>query len=294
MLKLIKNTAFLISLNRYDFMATLKGYMNNNRLNTCQYAQITDVGCVRDLNEDMILVVDNLCLLADGMGGHACGEVASQMAVDSIADEFVNSNDLVNAIQMAHQKIVKAGEEGLGQSGMGTTIVALASSQQSYEIAWVGDSRAYLWDPKSKQLTQLTKDHSLMMRLINAGLISSDEARNHPQRHIITQCLGSVELAEVEVDCIQGEWFAGMQILLCSDGLSDDVSENEMIQVLKQSISCENKLIKLVDLAKQKGGKDNISLLLVDSPIKARTTFWDSLKLTVIRYMNKLMRGFND
>lgn len=231
------------------------------------YAQATDVGCVREINEDSIFCGDNLWLVADGMGGHACGEVASQMAVETIVHEFVETGDLSESIQTAHIKIVKSAEQNPTQLGMGTTVVVLNCSDTQYKIAWVGDSRAYLWDANNQRLSQLSEDHSLVVRLVKSGLISVDDAKNHPQRHMITQCLGSKEIDRLSVDIYQNQWKSGQQILLCSDGLTDEVNGENIKQILAQSISNKQKVEQLLAAAKQAGGKDNISIILVDSPI---------------------------
>jgi len=257
--------------------------MDKSRQNNSEYAQITDVGCVRELNEDSLFSSQGLWLVADGMGGHACGEVASQMAAEIISTSFLETGDLTSAIQEAHIKIVDAGKEGVGQAGMGTTVVALATFEKHYQIAWVGDSRAYLWDAKRKNLSQLSEDHSLIVRLVNSGLISKEEAKNHPQRHMITQCLGSVEIEQVKVDIYESEWQANETILLCSDGLSDDVDEETMSKVLAQNVSQSEKLAALTELAKEAGGKDNISIILVESPVAAEPNFWDKLKALFAR-----------
>jgi PPM family protein phosphatase len=246
--------------------------------NKIQYAQITDVGCVRELNEDALFCSDELWLVADGMGGHACGEVASQLAAQTIAEEFSHSGQLDKAIESAHRRIVKAAQTGEGQFGMGTTVVAATSNGKRYEISWVGDSRAYLWDGNRARLSQLSEDHSLIVRLIKSGLISKEDARNHPQRHMITQCLGSVEIEDVKVDSIFGEWQPGQQLLLCSDGLSDDVSETQMAEILLSESDNQEKLEKLTQAAKDLGGKDNISIVLIDSPIIKPITLWQKFR----------------
>ncbi|MDH5433713.1 MAG: protein phosphatase 2C domain-containing protein [Gammaproteobacteria bacterium] len=261
--------------------------MDKRQANKIESKHITDVGCVRELNEDAIMVTDNLWLLADGMGGHACGEVASQLAVETIVKEFGKKQNLVDAIQTAHQKVLKQGKKKKAQKGMGTTIVAAACENGSYDVAWVGDSRAYLWD--GKKLVQLTEDHSLMMRLVNSGLLSMEEASRHPQRHIITQCLGSLELDRVLVDRISGNWQYGQQLLLCSDGLSDDVTNEEISAILKQELGNKDKLNLMVKIAKDKGGKDNISIVLIDSPVKIenKTPWMKQLISKLQGYFNK-------
>ena len=246
--------------------------------NKIQFAQSTDVGCVRELNEDTLFCNDELWLVADGMGGHACGEVASQLAAKSISEEFARSKRLPAAIELAHKRIIEAASRGEGQFGMGTTVVAATSNGKDYQISWVGDSRAYLFDKKRARLIQLSEDHSLMMRLIKSGLISKEDAQKHPQRHMITQCLGSVEIDQVKVDSYLGEWQANQQIMLCSDGLSDDVTEQQMIEILAQNLSNQQKLAKLTEVAKNLGGKDNISIVLIDSPVSQELSAWKKLK----------------
>jgi len=243
----------------------------------CRYAQITDVGCVRELNEDSLYCNNKLWLVADGMGGHACGEVASQLAAQEIALQYAESGSLTDAIQFAHTRIIESGEQGIGQTGMGTTVVALVVNDKGYEIAWVGDSRAYLWDKKRQKLTQLSEDHSLIVRLIKSGLISVADAKNHPQRHMITQCLGSLEIGDLQIDQYFAQWKVNQQILLCSDGLTDEISDEEIANVLAFDESNELILERLVKKAKQAGGKDNISLILIDSPHALKQPLWEKL-----------------
>ncbi len=252
--------------------------MDTNVQNISSFAQITDVGSVRELNEDSLYCSGNLWLVADGMGGHACGEVASQLASDTIAEEFSRTGKLTEAIELAHHRIMEAGSKGSDQYGMGTTIVAVTSDILDYEVAWVGDSRAYLWDENKRRLSQVSEDHSLVVRLMKSGLISATDALKHPQRHMITQCLGSLEIETVSVDTVKGRWLAGQQLLLCSDGLTDELTDEKIAAVLKQDLDNQEKLATLVDEAKAVGGKDNISIILVDSPIKSEPTVIERLK----------------
>lgn len=242
------------------------------------FAQATDVGCVRDLNEDSILAQSGLWLVADGMGGHACGEVASAMAIKQISESFEKHRSLDNAIQSAHKQIIEAGQADVAQSGMGTTIVAMVGDSLYYQIAWVGDSRAYLWDARLAKLMQISEDHSLMVRLINAGLITREDAVNHPQRHMITQCLGSTEIDLVKVDTIERDWESGQQILICSDGLTDEVPDRLIAEIMGAKISVSEKTETLVKTAKQAGGRDNISLIIVESPVKGSITILQKIR----------------
>lgn len=256
--------------------------MNAFDKNSCLYSHITDEGSVRELNEDSIYCSDVLWLVADGMGGHACGEVASKLAVEEIVKQYSRTGLLSDVILIAHNKILEACQKNNTQSGMGTTIVALANSENSaevaWEVAWVGDSRAYLWEKKRRRLSQLSEDHSLITRLINANLISAEQAINHPKRHIITQWLGSVDLTNIQVDTIHGKWESSQQILLCSDGLTDELTDKEIVNILQKNISSDEKARQLLDNAKLAGGKDNISIILVDSPILEVSSIWNKLK----------------
>ena len=242
------------------------------------YAQATDVGCVRELNEDSIYSQSGLWLLADGMGGHACGEVASALAIEEIRKAVTEGLTIDLAIQNAHSEIIEAGNSNAAHNGMGTTIVALTSDKTHYDLSWVGDSRAYLWDQTQAKLTQISQDHSLMVRLINAGLITEKDALTHPQRHMITQCLGSAELEQVKVDSIKGEWQFNQQILLCSDGLTDEASLTRIQAIMELGIDAKGKNECLIQLAKESGGRDNISIIIIDSPIKNPPTILSKLR----------------
>ena len=252
--------------------------MEQETENQCDYAQATDVGCVRELNEDSVYSQQGLWLVADGMGGHACGEVASAMAIQEITSNFAKHASLNKAIQTAHRKIIEAGQANVAQAGMGTTVVAVAGDCIHYQVAWVGDSRAYLWDERLAKLTQISEDHSLMVRLINAGLISEKDALTHPQRHMITQCLGSMEIEQVKVDTIDGDWDGCQQILLCSDGLTNDVPDKMISEVMATQMSIKEKTASLIKIAKQAGGRDNISLIIIDSPAKNPLSFIEKIR----------------
>ena len=252
--------------------------MNAPDKNTSQYSHITDEGSVHELNEDSIYCSGTLWLVADGMGGHACGEVASKLAKETVVGQYNTTGQLSDAIQTAHKKILEVSQNNISQSGMGTTIVTLANTENNYEIAWVGDSRAYLWESKHKKLSPLTEDHSLLTKLINANLISAEEATNHPKRHVLTQSLGSKDVVDIQVDTLHGEWRSHQQILLCSDGLTDELTEQEIAVILKKPMSNDEKVRELLDTANHAGGKDNISIILVDTPILETSSIWNKLK----------------
>jgi len=230
------------------------------------------VGLQRNNNEDAYFASSSsgLWVVADGMGGHAAGEVASSIVVNTIEREVGNGQPLSEAIQKSHHDILNAANAGIGGMGMGSTVVALRSSGKQYEICWVGDSRAYLFSDSvedgAPELRQLTTDHSYVQLLYQSGAIKREEIETHPERNIITQCLGSVELSEVNVDQVVGEWTPNSKILLCSDGLNDFVTEQEIKTILSKHTNIHAASKALVASALDRGGKDNITVSIVCSP----------------------------
>jgi protein phosphatase len=176
---------------------------------------------------------------------------------------------LGDAIQQSHQAILRSAEQGIGAPGMGSTLVTLLSNKRQYEIAWVGDSRAYLWTATSEggQLTRLTTDHSYVQMLYAAGAISAEEVEHHPDKNIITQCLGMQELAQVKVDITHGQWQQNQWILLCSDGLTDELSDSDIAQILQHSSNSLTAVDQLLHAALTNGGNDNITLQIIESPL---------------------------
>ncbi len=240
-----------------------------------RHAAGTDVGLQRTNNEDNFLCSDslNLWAVADGMGGHAAGEVASEITNETLRKEFERGTSLSDAIQSAHHAVLNAAAKGIGGQGMGSTIVALYSDAGKYQIAWVGDSRAYLWSPtKEKKLKQISRDHSYVQMLYESGAIAEEELSTHPEKNIITQCLGSIDLDNVQVDLAEGLWHEGERILLCSDGLSDFVSNEEMIDILSKTVDIEKAVKELIQSALDRGGRDNITVVLVEAPDKWTVT----------------------
>jgi protein phosphatase len=229
---------------------------------------ITHVGNVRAHNEDCYEVdVDaNFCVLADGMGGHEGGEIASRIVVDCISREIRDGKPMPEALVLAHHEVRKAAENGEGKPGMGSTAVALRLENGEFDVVWVGDSRAYVWD--GEQLTQITKDHSLVQRMVDEGSITSEEARFHPQRNYITQAVGMMDLQTMEVGRVQGSIPDGHQILLCSDGLSGEVSTAEIIEILKLELNERQKVDLLIQKSLDNGGADNVTALLVTAIVK--------------------------
>ena len=234
------------------------------------YAARTDVGKVREHNEDCFCVNAELGLyvVADGMGGHASGEVASEIAVTTIEQQIKNGCSMVEAIERAHIAILQGVKSGLGKKGMGTTVVAVQLHGDAYTLAWVGDSRAYLWDDG---LMQMTKDHSMVQMLIDTGQITQQEARTHPRKNIIYQNLGAPEVKLPEVSLKQGTLYKDQKIILCSDGLSDEVEDQQIEKIVGSTGSDAEAAEMLVTAAIDNGGNDNVSVIIVSAPVDAST-----------------------
>jgi len=224
---------------------------------------VTHIGNVRTHNEDAYHVdaEHNFGVLADGMGGHEGGEIASRIVVESVCREIREGRPMAEALVQAHHAVRKAANNGEGKPGMGSTALVLKINDENFEIVWVGDSRAYLWDGKT--LTQITKDHSLVQQLVDDGSITPEQARIHPQRNYVTQAIGMSDLHTMEVGCVQGHFHLGQQILLCSDGLSGEVSDPEITEILKLDLNEKQKTDLLIQKSLDNGGSDNVTVLLV-------------------------------
>ncbi len=230
---------------------------------TTSFGSRTDIGCLRDHNEDSLIVAPPLFAVADGMGGHAAGEVASEIAVDVLAQHapaHPDSEMLGRAVEEANRAVMRAAHEGLGREGMGTTLTAAMLEGERLVIAQVGDSRAYLLH-KGK-LQQLTRDHSLMADLIEAGQLTPEEARTHPNRSVITRALGSdpntrPDLYEINVE-------TGDRLLICSDGLSGMVRDEDIESTLVRMTDPQRCASQLVNEAIAAGGHDNITVIVSD------------------------------
>lgn len=238
------------------------------------YSAASDKGHCRDNNEDTYFAGPDagVWLVADGMGGHEAGEVASAIARDVISVQTKAQVPLGTAIEQAHKAILEASARGEGAAGMGSTVVALKCVGQEYEIAWVGDSRAYLWTftEAGGSLEQLTLDHSYVQMLVDTGAISAADMDKHPDKNVITQCLGSTDLQRVKVDTIHGVWEKNQWILLCSDGLSDELNDEALARLLCSARSPRDAAAKLMDAALDEGGNDNITLQVIESPLTKR------------------------
>lgn len=234
---------------------------------------ITDIGQRRKLNQDFVYLSEtplgnlpNVFIVADGMGGHNAGDYASRYAVETIVEEIMSSqetepdNILLNAIGKANAYTRQKAEEDIKLSGMGTTVVAATCIGRYLKVANVGDSRLYLIN--DDKIEQITIDHSLVEEMVRMGGLDREAARNHPDKNIITRAIGVQET--VEADIFNVEVNAGDIILLCSDGLTNMVEDENIRNILKSGGSLKERAEKLVNDANYNGGKDNISLIIIE------------------------------
>ncbi|MBD9368693.1 protein phosphatase 2C domain-containing protein [Xanthomonas sp. XNM01] len=229
-----------------------------------EFGHLTHVGLRRELNEDTYYGDSELglWLVADGMGGHACGEVASALARETIVREVRAGTPLVQAIRVADEEIIRASRRRNDTLPMGTTVVAARIHGQRFEVAWVGDSRAYLWQEGT--LAQLSQDHSYVQDLIAQGALTAEQARSHPHRNVVTQALGVTDPAHLNVSVMAGELRPGMQLLLCSDGLTEEVGDDAIGRTLEyQDCSAQECVDTLIAAALDGGGSDNVTAILV-------------------------------
>jgi serine/threonine protein phosphatase PrpC/flagellar basal body-associated protein FliL len=238
------------------------------------YAQGTDVGVVRDHNEDWVTIEDpgdpamkrkgRLFIVADGMGGYQAGEVASRIAGETVRREYYAdpSDDptarLRNAVQAANREVYGSAQSSTSQTGMGTTVVVTALIDNKAYIASVGDSRAYV--VHQGVLSQITQDHSFVGEQIRAGILTKEQARVHPQRNVITRALGSQ--ATVQVDTFVGELAEGDVLVMCTDGLTGHVPEDRIRDVVTQ-LPPDQAITQLIQMAKDDGGTDNITTIVL-------------------------------
>jgi serine/threonine protein phosphatase PrpC len=238
-------------------------------------AGFTDVGRIRQMNEDSYSFhVDmegcSFAIVADGMGGHQAGEIASTMAVE-VVQEYLQSTIhvadadhrecLYEAIEKANERIYDYSLKHASMIGMGTTIVVSIISQHRIVVAHVGDSRLYLI--RNGNIEAVTLDHSHVQNLVNQGIITYEEARLHPKRNIILRALGTE--STVEIDVHDFDWLEGDVALLCSDGLSNMLNDQRIVDIINQSLSPEQLVRQLIDEANDAGGDDNITAILLQN-----------------------------
>jgi len=230
-----------------------------------EFGHSTHVGLRREHNEDTYYADGDLrlWLVADGMGGHEHGEVASALARDTLVREVGKGIELVRAIQLADEEIIRHSTRRSEALPMGTTIAALhIGDGNAFEVAWVGDSRVYQWTGEG--LKQLSQDHSYVQELIDQGAITSEQARSHPHRNVVTQALGVTDPQSLRVESVRGELKPGMQLLLCSDGLTEEVKDSAIAAIVgRGDLTPQECVDHLILAALDGGGSDNVTVILV-------------------------------
>ncbi|HAK78804.1 MAG TPA: Stp1/IreP family PP2C-type Ser/Thr phosphatase [Runella sp.] len=238
---------------------------------------VSDVGCVRVNNEDAARFVRPatalirttkgfLAIVADGMGGHAAGEIASQLAVETVAKTYYQREEspeesLFFALTKANRAIWQTASKNARYRGMGTTCTTIAVCEDQLFLAHVGDSRAYIL--KNGQLLPLSSDHTYVQSLVEQGIITRAEAEKHPERNVLTRAMGTHNKVEIDVRALPQLFENDDRLLLCTDGLYDYLNNDEIAQILMIPLLNEA-AHQLVELAKQRGGHDNITVLLVE------------------------------
>lgn len=237
----------------------------------------------RDLNEDRYLVDEELGLyiVADGVGGLEKGDVASKLTCELIQNSIKQGLSLVASIEAAHRLILSELQTNKSNIGMASTVVAIRFTDTNYEIAWVGDSRVYLWDG---ELKLLTRDHSYLELLHVSGHIGIDDFNDHPNKNVISQAIG-IERKSIEVATNTGTLDKNQLLLMATDGLYEVVKEQSMIENLVLNNPIKKLTDALVDCAVDLGGKDNITLLVLKSDINLKDK-QDSIQADVVRIFN--------
>lgn len=242
---------------------------------------ITDVGRIRKMNQDYVFATDeplgslpNLLVVADGMGGHKAGDFASKFTVETLKEELKLSlkerpeEVLLDAVQVVNHKLIQTAEKDIKLDGMGTTLVAATVIDHTLYFINVGDSRLYLIN---KNIKQLSRDHSLVEEMLRLGGISEEEAKNHPDKNIITRAIGVKE--NVEADFYEFALKKGDVILMCTDGLCNMVSEDEIFAIIKGARDIVEAGQLLINRANENGGKDNIGIVLAQ-PFSDEVSIW--------------------
>ena len=250
---------------------------------------VTDVGKRRQLNQDIVFASEktlgqlpNVFIVADGMGGHNAGDYASRYTVEVIVDRIKNDpvqdpeQAIREAIETANWKIREAAQADDSLSGMGTTVVVATYLEGVLKVANVGDSRLYVI---GQEIRQITRDHSLVEEMIRMGGIDRNSARNHPDKNIITRAIGAQK--SVEIDFFEVNLLSGEVVLMCSDGLTNMLTDEEILSILRRQQPISEKADELIKAANNNGGRDNIAVILIDpfaenSAVQPRGTSADS------------------
>jgi protein phosphatase len=248
--------------------------MVQRHLTGLHFAGLSDVGLLRTSNQDdyRIDTDGRFFIVADGMGGHAGGQEASRLATETIAtflkerweDDCETPALLKQALEQANLAILKDQRQHPERADMGTTIVVLAFREQdpSPWCAHVGDSRLYRL--RGQHLNQITQDHTWIAKAIREGDVVPSQSRNHPWRHVLSQCLGREDLSQIDVQPLDIQ--PGDRLLLCSDGLTEELSDHLIASHMKSIRGCEAAATALVNSAKQRGGRDNITVVVISLP----------------------------
>lgn len=246
-----------------------------------KYYAMTDVGRRREMNQDYVYATGqpigpfpNLLVVADGMGGHKAGDFASKFTVEVVKREIAGSRSrkpekvMHDAIQVANRELIRVASRDVKLEGMGTTLVVATVIGDTLYFANIGDSRLYLIDDNIKQLS---KDHSLVEEMVRLGGIKAEDARNHPDKNIITRAMGVKD--EAEADFYEFRIKRGDKILMCTDGLSNMVEDEDMFGLVKGSRDVVEAVQMLKDRANSNGGRDNIGVVLAE-PIASEESTW--------------------
>lgn len=233
---------------------------------------ITDIGKKRKVNQDFVYTrenpignLPNVFIVADGMGGHKAGDYASKATVETMLEEIAHSSEtnpmviFEQAIVTANERIRRKASEEPELEGMGTTVVAATCMGRKLQVANVGDSRLYIIN---RHIKQITRDHSLVEEMVRMGGIGREEARNHPDKNIITRAVGASDI--VEPDFFTVELEEGDIVLMCSDGLTNMLEDEEIRMIVSGARDIVEKAYRLVEAANENGGRDNISVILVE------------------------------
>lgn len=232
----------------------------------------TDKGKRREMNQDYVYTSDsrignlpNLCILADGMGGHNAGDYASRYTVQTIVDSIEKDEHtepvsiIEQALQCANQAILEKAKTDIDLEGMGTTVVVATIVDDEMYVANVGDSRLYV---VGEELHQITKDHSFVQEMVRRGELNEKDARVHPDRNIITRAIGGGK--PLEVDFFEVELKKEERVLMCSDGLTDMIEDEEILKILKEQKDTTEGIECLIETANENGGNDNITVVVIE------------------------------
>ena len=232
----------------------------------------TDTGLERSINQDYIYTslagigcLPNLFIIADGMGGHKAGDMASRFTVEtfvSLVQQSSGKNPISiinNAVTAVNTRLLEKAGESEDYAGMGTTLVVASIFDQVLKVANVGDSRLYVI---GNEITQVTRDHSLVEEMVSLGKIDRDQARTHAKKNIITRAIGGYDTVEAEIFSVDLK--PGDQILMCSDGLSNMLEDSEILRIVKGSSDVDSAVNNLIKKANENGGKDNISVIIIE------------------------------